>query len=98
MTSLHLIEYVSPIVRAGAWLSAGALIGVSYFLTLGWNVRLLVLGRRPLLAIALQLGRFALLAGLLAFIASRFGALPLLLSTVGILASRLAVMRLGEQM
>ena len=55
---------------------------------------MLVLGRAPLLAMALQLGRFALLAGVLATIASHFGALPLLLVTAGIPAARMATVRL----
>jgi F1F0 ATPase subunit 2 len=77
-------------------LGAGALIGAAYFLTLRWNVRMLALGRTPLFATALVLGRFVVLAGVLAVIASRFGALPLLLATAGILAVRTAAVRLGE--
>ena len=54
-------------------------------------------GRAPLLALALQLGRFALLAVALALIASRFGALPLLAAAAGILAARTVAVRLGAQ-
>ena len=97
MTSFHLTEHALLALRAGAWLAGGSLIGTFHFLTLRWNVRMLALGRAPLLAMALQLGRFALLAGVLAVIASRFGALPPLLATAGILAARTAAVRLGEQ-
>ena len=85
MTSFHLSEHALFAVRAGAWLGGGALIGAFYFLTLRWNVKMLVLGRAWLFATTLQLGRFALLAGMLAVIASRFGALPLVLAAAGIL-------------
>lgn len=84
-------------VQAAAWLSCGALIGACYFLTLRWNVRLFALGRAPLVALALQFGRFALLAVVLAVIASGFGALPLLLAAAGVLAARTAAVRMGEQ-
>jgi len=97
MTNVHLIEHALPAMQVGAWLCGGALIGGLYFLTLHWNVRMLAFGRRPLLAMALQLGRFGVLAGALAIIASRFGALPLLLVAAGILGARIAAVRLGEQ-
>ena len=97
MTSFDLTEHALLALRVGAWLGGGALIGAFYFLTLRWNVRMLALGRAPLLAMALQLGRFAFLAGVLGVIASRFGALPLLLATAGILAARTATMRLAGQ-
>jgi hypothetical protein len=41
--------------------------------------------------------RFALIAGVLAIIASHFGALPLLVATAGILATRMAIVRFGVQ-
>ena len=97
MTSFDLTEHALLALRVGAWLGGGALIGAFHFLTLRWNVRMLALGRAPLLAMALQLGRFALLASVLAVIASRFGALPLLLVTAGILAARTATVRLAGQ-
>lgn len=97
MTGFYLGEHALLAVRAGAWLAGGALIGTFHFLTLRWNVKMLALGRARPLAIALQLGRLALLAGVLAVIAIRFGALPLLLATAGILAARTTVVRMGEQ-
>jgi N-ATPase, AtpR subunit len=97
MTSFHLTEHALFALRAGAWLGGGALIGACYFLMLRRSARMLVLGRAWLLAMALQLGRISLLAGMLAVIASRFGALPLVFATAGILAARTAAVRRGEQ-
>jgi len=97
MTSFNLIEQSLRVVQDGAWLCSGALIGALYFQTLYWNVRMLAFGRPPLLAMALQLGRFALLASALAIIARHFGALPLLLVATGILGARLVAVRLGER-
>jgi N-ATPase, AtpR subunit len=93
MTSVHLAEPAWLAFLAAAWVSAGLLIGVLHFLTLRWNVRMLVLGRRRLLPVALQLARAAFLAGLLAVMAIRCGAWPLLLATGGILAARTAALR-----
>lgn len=95
MTNLHVIDHALPVVQIGAWLGAGALIGALYLLTLHWTVRMLARGRLPLVAMALQLGRFAVLAGVLAAIAARCGALPLLLAAAGMLAVRLAAVRVA---
>ncbi len=97
MTGFALGEHGVFALQAVAWLGCGALIGAGYFLMLRWNVRLFVRGRAPLLALALQLGRFALLAVALALIASRFGAVPLLGAAAGILAARTVAVRMGEQ-
>ena len=79
-----------------AWLCGGALIGAVYFVTLHWSDTLLALGRTPLVAAAIQVCRFAFLASLLAVIAARGGALPLIAATAGILAARtMMTMRLG---
>ena len=74
LTGHDLIPYA---ISAGAWLTVGALIGASHFLTLRWNVRMLAIGRSLPLALAAQFVRFALLAGVLTIIASHFGAFPL---------------------
>ncbi len=97
MTGLHLTEQALLVMRAVAWLSSGALIGAFYFLTLRWSVRMLVVEQRLLPAMALQLGRLALLAGLLAIIVNALGALPLLLTTAGIFGARVAAVQLGGQ-
>lgn len=84
-------------LQVAAWLLGGALIGAAYFWTLSWNVRRLTFGRRVLLlAVCLQAGRFLLLAGSLAAIADRGGALPLLSAVPGILTARtIMTTRLG---
>ena len=99
MTKLYLPEHqlILLVLSMGAWLTVGALIGSLYFLTLRWNVRMFTIGQSlPLLALVAQLVRFALIAGVLAIIA-HFGALPLLVATAGILATRTAVVRFGVQ-
>lgn len=99
MTKLYLAEHqlILLVLSVSAWLAAGALIGAFHFLTLRWNVRMFAVGQSLSLALVTQLVRFALIAGVLAIIASRFGALPLLVATAGILAIRTAVVRFGVQ-
>jgi F1F0 ATPase subunit 2 len=96
MTSFDLTDYALPMLRDGGWLGGGMLIGAIYFLTLRWNVRMLVLGQTPLRAMTVQLGRFAFAAVVLVVIAGRFGALPLLLTAAGIVAVRPAAKRMEE--
>jgi F1F0 ATPase subunit 2 len=95
MTKFLLVQQdLVPLVGAlGAWLTAGTMVGTLYFLTLRWNVRMLADGRSPLLALTLQLARFASIAGVLAIVALHFGALPLLVVTAGILAARIVFVR-----
>jgi F1F0 ATPase subunit 2 len=93
MTDLHLADFFLLPLCGG--FGAGVLIGTSYFLTLRWNVRMLALDRAPLLAVGLQLARFALLAVVLVLIARGFGAVSLVAATTGILAARVAVLRIG---
>ncbi len=73
-------------------LAAGIGLGVLYFRSLWWNIRLFTLGGRATTAIALIIGRLALLGGLLT-LASLEGALPLLGMALGVLVARFAVMR-----
>ena len=93
MTDLHLANLLLSPLYAG--FGAGVLIGASYFLTLRWNIQMLALGHAPLLGIGLQLVRFAPLALALVAIARGFGAVSLVAVTVGILAARAAVLRMG---
>jgi F1F0 ATPase subunit 2 len=99
MTDLPLNEFdlILCVLRAGAWVAVGALIGALHCLTLRWNVRLLAVGRSLLLALGTQLVRFAIVGGALAVIASQFGALSLIVATAGILVARTSVFRFGEQ-
>ncbi len=83
------------VLGLGGWLAAGALVGAFHFLTLRLNVRMLANGGSLFLALALQLGRFAVVAAALTAVAITFGALPLLVATAGILIMRTAVVRLG---
>lgn len=78
-----------------AWLAAGGLIGAPYFLTLRWNVHMFATGRSLRLALAVQLARFAAMAGVLALVALHFGAFPLLAATAGVLVARMVFVRWG---
>ena len=99
MTKLHFTEYdlILLVVSVGSWLAAGALIGAFHFLTLRWNVGMFAAGQSLLQALAIQLIRFAVIAGVLAIVAHYYGALPLLAATLGILAIRTVVVRFGVQ-
>jgi N-ATPase, AtpR subunit len=87
MTGFHFTAPTLFALQAAAWPCGGALIGAAYFWMLRWNAALLASGRAPLVAVV-QVVRFLLLAGLLATIADRCGALPLLLATAGIVVAR----------
>jgi F1F0 ATPase subunit 2 len=73
-------------------LAVGLMVGMLYFRALWWNTRRIALGGRVTTVIALSIGRFVLLGGLL-FLASREGALPLLILALGVLVARFFVMR-----
>jgi F1F0 ATPase subunit 2 len=90
-------DLVLHVLGAGAWLAIGAAIGALHFLTLRWNARIFSVDRSLVLALATQLIRFALIAGILGVIARHFGAIPLLIATAGILAARTATIRWGAQ-
>ena len=82
-----------PMVLAlAAHLFTGVLLGVVYFRALWWNVQLMGHGGRTAAAIGLLIGRVALMIGLLG-LASRDGALPLLLMALGVLLGRAFVVR-----
>jgi F1F0 ATPase subunit 2 len=99
MTSFHPSEHelILFVLGAAAWLTIGAVIGAAYFLSLRWNIRHFEIGRSLLLAFAVQLVRFAIIAVVLGVIVIHFGALPLLIAAAGILAARTAVIRFGAQ-
>jgi hypothetical protein len=88
MTGFHFTAPTLLAVQAAAWLCGGAMVGAAYFWTLRFIVKLFAFHRAPLSAFGLQGGRFLLLAGLLAAVAERCGALPLVSATAGILAAR----------
>jgi F1F0 ATPase subunit 2 len=77
-------------------LAVGTALGVLYFRALWWNVGRLGGDGRVTTTIALTIGRFVLLGGLLA-LASLEGALPLLMMALGVLIGRAIVMRHARQ-
>jgi F1F0 ATPase subunit 2 len=82
---------VMPVIIA-AHLIGGGVVGMLYFRGLWWNASLLSQGGRTAAAIMLLVGRFALLGGVLTLV-SLEGALPLLMTALGVLIGRSAVMR-----
>ena len=64
VTEYHDLTLV--VSSASAWLGIGLLIGVVYFLTLQWNVRMMMAGSSLLAASGLQLVRLAAMAAALA--------------------------------
>jgi F1F0 ATPase subunit 2 len=82
-------------VGAGGWFAAGLAIGSLHFAALRWNVRLVTGGGSMLTAFAVQLGRLAIIACMLAIVVKSFGALAMLAATGGILMARSLVIRWG---
>jgi F1F0 ATPase subunit 2 len=84
------------VVGLAAHLAAGIALGAIYFRSLWWNVCQYMGGAPVVVTIALTIGRFVLLGGLLA-LASRQGAPPLLMLSLGVMIGRSVVMgRVGE--
>ena len=97
MTRFRVMEHdvLKLVLDASSWLAIGVVIGVFHFLSLRRSVRMLATGSAVPLVLALQLMRLAVLAGALGVVTRHYGVLPLLAATLGILASRTAVLRLG---
>ena len=74
----------------GAHFGIGFGLGILYFRSLWWSTRRLAGSMAAI--IALMIGRFALVGGVLA-LASLEGALPLLTMALGVLAARFAVVK-----
>jgi predicted lysophospholipase L1 biosynthesis ABC-type transport system permease subunit len=85
-------DYTILLLTLSASLIGGILLGVIYFRAVQMTVDFLVAGARPVLAVALTLGRFALLGGGL-FVATQFGAISLGAMLVGILLGRTVTIR-----
>ncbi len=84
------------VFSAALHLTAGMIFGIFYFGSLWWNTCQFAKGVRVTTMIALMVGRYALLAGLLT-LASLEGALPLLGMALGVLIARsFAVRRVWE--
>jgi F1F0 ATPase subunit 2 len=75
-----------------AYVAGGIVLGLIYFRTLWWTSRRFALGGRAPSTVIVTLARFMLLAGLLA-LASREGAMPLLMLALGVFVGRFGVMR-----
>ena len=80
------------LLSIGAHLGAGIVLGILYFRAVWWNARLFAMGGHATTAVAVVIGRFVLLGGLLT-LASMEGALPLMAMAFGMLVVRFAVMR-----
>lgn len=79
-----------------AFTALGLVAGGLYFALLRWNTSLYARPGRVWIAAALQAGRMAALGGLL-YLAALSGALPLLLTALGIVIARPIVMRLTAE-
>jgi F1F0 ATPase subunit 2 len=97
MTPLYAPQHdmFTLVLTTSVWLAIGGLIGTCHYVTLRWIARMLVTGPVLPAIMAVQLVRLAIIAGTLTIITRQYGALPLLAATLGLLASRLAVVRLG---
>ena len=83
------------VANASAWLGIGALLGSFHYLTLRRNAQMLVTGSSVLKVVTLQLIRFAVMACVLVIITRHYRAMPLLVTALGVLVLRTAVLRLG---
>ena len=90
--SVALLPALPMLLALAAHLLAGVVLGVVYFRALWWNVQLMGQGGRKAAAIGLMLGRLGLMIGALG-LASREGALPLLLMALGVFVGRAVVVR-----
>jgi len=96
MSNAVMHEYLSFVAEATGWFFGGALLGLLHFVSLRWNVRCLLSGQ-PLFSLGLQFLRFALTGGVLALLAKLFGAMPLLVGTLGLMVTRTGVLLLESQ-
>lgn len=96
MDECYMIEplnFLSPLLAS---LAVGVLLGMLYFQTVRRCADLMVKGEHTVLALALTIGRLALLSAAF-FCAVRFGALPLLAMLAGTILGRQWVMRTQER-
>lgn len=93
--SMPQVDTLKLVLHASTWLAAGSLAGTCFYLTLQRSAQMLASRSSVGRALALQLLRLTLIAGLLGSIARHYGAVPLLVATFGILAARAAVLRVG---
>jgi hypothetical protein len=79
-------------IADAGFLAAGAVAGVEYFGLLRWNTTLYLGGERVAIGVALHIVRLGALAILL-LLTARCGALPLLLTALGLLIVRPLITR-----
>jgi F1F0 ATPase subunit 2 len=87
-------EAFALFAEGSAWLVVGGVVGAFHFLTLRRSAQMLTGEATLPRALVLHLIRLAATAGALTVVA-RHGAMPLLAATLGIMASRTAVLRCG---
>jgi F1F0 ATPase subunit 2 len=90
--SFNALPAWAEVVSLVTHLGAGIVLGILHFRGLWWSVRRFFDGGNLVATIALMIGRFVLLGGLMT-LASLEGALPLLVLALGVLAARAAVIR-----
>ena len=83
---------VAVLLGLGAHLGVGFGLGILYFRSLWWSARRFTGRGRLATTIALMIGRFVLIGGVLT-LASLEGALPLLIMALGVLIARFVVMK-----
>jgi hypothetical protein len=81
-------------LAAPLFLAAGCLTGAAFFALLRWNTTVYLRGGSAVMAGAVHLFRLAAMGMVLAA-AARQGALPLLLTALGVLIARALVVRRG---
>ena len=84
--------FLARALALSAYVAAGAVGSGLFFGGLWWSARILVAGNGAQAAVALTLGRFLLIGGLLT-IAAFEGAAPLLAASIGIFIGRRHVLR-----
>ncbi|MDB5828794.1 MAG: conserved rane protein of unknown function [Variovorax sp.] len=85
-------DFMIAVLLLAAYFAAGLGLGLLYFYGLWRNAHLFANGARIATVIALSVGRFVLLAAVLVPVA-RQGALPLLLTALGIVIARFVSVR-----
>ncbi len=84
------------VVGLAAHLAGGLGLGVLYFGSLWWNARMLAGSGRLGTVMAFTVARFTLLGGILTLV-SLEGAMPLLMTMLGVLVARSAVLRRARE-
>jgi N-ATPase, AtpR subunit len=92
LLSFNTLPGWAALLGVASHLAAGIALGMLYFRVLWSSIRRLTEDGRVTTTIALMVGRFVLLASLLA-LASLEGALPLLMMALGVFIGRSIVMR-----